>query len=295
MTPTHTPGPAPTAILTWQERRNKERESLRHHGFNDKRLPVVSYMEAEIADLRAALAARAPIYIPIATDSKAEAGGRHPNDKTPKDAGCQDALNARGDDTGQGLCAYWKWGFRSGWQAALAARVAPPEQGQGRREAHEENLALVIARLEQIVATEGEFADKFANNLVDLAKDALPCARALQHSGSIRPSAEPAGQQNAAAAQQVIRAAYTQPPRADLSKNNFVGRGLRIAEAIAAEAITGVAGNAGSAKGGNTCAEMRALCSACGGTGDVHSLDGEWRGSCDCEASVWSRTTPPTK
>lgn len=32
----------------------------------------------------------------------------------------------------------------------------------------------------------------------------------------------------------------------------------------------------------NTCAEMRALCSSCGGTGDVHGLDGEWRGQCTC-------------
>ncbi|KAB8062079.1 hypothetical protein GCN74_03360 [Janthinobacterium sp. FT14W] len=32
----------------------------------------------------------------------------------------------------------------------------------------------------------------------------------------------------------------------------------------------------------DTCAEMRALCSACGGTGDVHSIDGEWRGQCTC-------------
>ena len=34
------------------------------------------------------------------------------------------------------------------------------------------------------------------------------------------------------------------------------------------------------------CAQMRALCSACGGTGDVHTIDGEWRGSCDCQASA---------
>ncbi|WP_290602373.1 hypothetical protein [Janthinobacterium sp.] len=32
----------------------------------------------------------------------------------------------------------------------------------------------------------------------------------------------------------------------------------------------------------DTCAEMRGLCSACGGTGDVHGLDGEWRGQCTC-------------
>lgn len=32
----------------------------------------------------------------------------------------------------------------------------------------------------------------------------------------------------------------------------------------------------------DTCAEMRALCSACGGTGDVHRADGEWMGECSC-------------
>lgn len=32
----------------------------------------------------------------------------------------------------------------------------------------------------------------------------------------------------------------------------------------------------------DTCTEMRALCSACGGTGDVHRADGEWLGECTC-------------
>lgn len=32
----------------------------------------------------------------------------------------------------------------------------------------------------------------------------------------------------------------------------------------------------------DVCAEMRALCSACGGTGDVHRADGEWLGECTC-------------
>ena len=32
----------------------------------------------------------------------------------------------------------------------------------------------------------------------------------------------------------------------------------------------------------DTCAEMRALCSACGGTGDVHRADGEYLGECTC-------------
>lgn len=32
----------------------------------------------------------------------------------------------------------------------------------------------------------------------------------------------------------------------------------------------------------DTCAQMRALCGACSGTGDVHGPDGEWRGQCTC-------------
>lgn len=36
----------------------------------------------------------------------------------------------------------------------------------------------------------------------------------------------------------------------------------------------------------DVCAQMRALCSACGGTGDVTSVVGEWLGSCDCQASA---------
>ena len=42
----------------------------------------------------------------------------------------------------------------------------------------------------------------------------------------------------------------------------------------------------------DVCAEMRALCSACGGTGDVVSIDGEWRGSCDCAASNAATAAP---
>jgi len=36
----------------------------------------------------------------------------------------------------------------------------------------------------------------------------------------------------------------------------------------------------------DVCAEMRALCSSCGGTGDVHGVDGEWRGECTCPAGL---------
>jgi hypothetical protein len=39
----------------------------------------------------------------------------------------------------------------------------------------------------------------------------------------------------------------------------------------------------------DTCADMRALCSACGGTGDVHRADGEWLGECKCMAALLGR------
>lgn len=32
----------------------------------------------------------------------------------------------------------------------------------------------------------------------------------------------------------------------------------------------------------DVCAEMRALCSSCGGTGDVTRVDGKWLGTCNC-------------
>lgn len=35
-------------------------------------------------------------------------------------------------------------------------------------------------------------------------------------------------------------------------------------------------------KGSDTCAAMRALCSNCGGTGEVHRADGSYMGTCDC-------------
>jgi hypothetical protein len=40
----------------------------------------------------------------------------------------------------------------------------------------------------------------------------------------------------------------------------------------------------GAAQAADVCAEMRALCPHCGGTGDVHRADGEWLGACDCPA-----------
>lgn len=66
-------------------------------------------------------------YVPIAMSASDKVQGWHPNDKTPNDPACQKALDARGDDRGQGLDPYWKWGFRAGWQDAAAA-MAPTQE-----------------------------------------------------------------------------------------------------------------------------------------------------------------------
>jgi hypothetical protein len=84
----------------------------------------VEHMKAALASNKASAGAVAePVYVPIATSSWEEIEGRHPNDKTPQDADCQKVLNRMGDDSGQGLSSYWKWGFRSGWRAALDHRL----------------------------------------------------------------------------------------------------------------------------------------------------------------------------
>lgn len=46
---------------------------------------------------------------------------KHPKDDEPRTDACIAALNARGDDRGQGLDGYWKWGFAAGFNAAIAA------------------------------------------------------------------------------------------------------------------------------------------------------------------------------
>jgi hypothetical protein len=71
------------------------------------------------------------IYSPIETSPHAEKDGRHPNDNEPYDPDQRQYLVERGDDEGQGLSTYWKWGHSAGWndhKRHLAARppVAPP-------------------------------------------------------------------------------------------------------------------------------------------------------------------------
>lgn len=60
-------------------------------------------------------------YVPINTKDYI----KHPNDKTLPNAACSAALDERGDDKGQGLDPYWKWGFRQGFDAAQAAIAQP--------------------------------------------------------------------------------------------------------------------------------------------------------------------------
>lgn len=93
---------------------------------------AVPYLIQEAADLiRDHLAQpeqETPIkYVPV--DGKLEDKyGNHPNDDEVRTDACTKALNERGDNKGQGLSPYWKWGFAAGFNAAIRAHLAQPEQ-----------------------------------------------------------------------------------------------------------------------------------------------------------------------
>lgn len=84
--------------------------------------PVAVQIATEAAEWVRATLSDAPAvkYVPV--DSNLRDGNwNHPNDDEPCDPECRKALDDRGDDRGQGLDGYWKWGFRAGWNAALSA------------------------------------------------------------------------------------------------------------------------------------------------------------------------------
>lgn len=63
-------------------------------------------------------------FVPLGS-SLHDKNHRHPRDYEPRTEACQAALNERGDNKGRGLDLNWKWGFASGFNAALdAARPA---------------------------------------------------------------------------------------------------------------------------------------------------------------------------
>lgn len=76
-----------------------------------------------------------------------------------------------------------------------------------------------------------------------------------------------------------MQTAGAQAVRIDTTVINKIWTGNAVFRAMIAAAPAAPAAQ-NDAK--DACAEMRALCSACGGTGDVHGLDGEWRGQCTC-------------
>jgi hypothetical protein len=53
------------------------------------------------------------IYSPVET--RPHLNGRHPNDNEPVDRDRGPYLDLRGDDKGQGLDCFWKWGYAAGW------------------------------------------------------------------------------------------------------------------------------------------------------------------------------------
>ena len=82
-----------------------------------------------------------------------------------------------------------------------------------------------------------------------------------------------------------MQAAGAQAVRIDTTAINKIWTGNAVFRAMIAAAPAAPAAQ-DDAK--DACAEMRALCSACGGTGDVHGLDGEWRGQCTC-VQAWQQ------
>jgi hypothetical protein len=64
-------------------------------------------------------------YVPVDCRLR-DSNWQHPKDDEPRTEACQAALQERGDDVGQGLDGYWKWGFAAGFNAALATTRAAP-------------------------------------------------------------------------------------------------------------------------------------------------------------------------
>jgi Lar family restriction alleviation protein len=91
---------------------------------------VVSGIEYQWRPLYAAPAPVAPTpepvvekFVPVSAKLR-DGNGNHPNDNEQRTEACCEALRLRGDDEGQGLDSFWKWGFAAGFNAALA-KVAP--------------------------------------------------------------------------------------------------------------------------------------------------------------------------
>lgn len=69
-------------------------------------------------------------YVPVDSNLK-DKHWNHPNDDEPRTEACRQALRDRGDDRGQGLDGYWKWGFAAGFNAALDTTPQPTQAQAG--------------------------------------------------------------------------------------------------------------------------------------------------------------------
>lgn len=101
-----------------------------------------------LAAVQRALAAQPVLYSPIATRSQID--GKHPNDNEARDPARNEYLRRRGDDEGQGLCDYWKWGHAAGWNdhKRHAAEAAPaPEAPPGFSEDAKASIRSHVASL----------------------------------------------------------------------------------------------------------------------------------------------------
>lgn len=94
----------------WQQQ-NPRLRLIRPLVFGDSVVPPVQPSGATLS--QAAIIK----YVPV--DSRLRDGNwNHPKDDEPRTEACRAALTERGDDVGQGLDGYWKWGFAAGFNAA---------------------------------------------------------------------------------------------------------------------------------------------------------------------------------
>lgn len=87
----------------------------------DVQAAVVAIVRVGLAKWGSPVVAGEPTvkYVPVDSKLK-DKSWNHPNDDELRTEACREALRDRGDDRGQGLDGYWKWGFAAGFNAALS-------------------------------------------------------------------------------------------------------------------------------------------------------------------------------
>lgn len=170
----------------------------------------------------------------------------------------------------------------TGWSAP----VGPEDEGSAYWD---------VPKLRELFAADGQLADMMDKaegqywhyiGLQGEAERAHNFAANMHSSGKVRDILAKAGEFDLMGQLCSLAAPATQQPAGWLRRTDLVKLGNCRAELWAklddADAVPVYLGAPPAPV--DVCAEMRALCSNCGGTGDVHRIDGEWLGACTCGA-----------